>query len=57
MGDMQGICLVELVREWVAMFISVDHGEKKSHYFSLTMYLYSLLKDIRPCLDVVFFLS
>jgi hypothetical protein len=54
---MQGICLVKLVREWAATVISVGHGEKKSHFFSLAMYLYSLLKEIRSCLDVVFFYS
>jgi len=39
MSDMQGISLVELVREGVAIAVSVDHGREVKSLFSLPMYL------------------
>jgi len=57
MGGMQGISLVELVRERVAMVVSAGHREEeKAPPPSLppSTYLYPLLNEGMSCLDVVF---
>jgi hypothetical protein len=45
---------MKFIREKDVITILVGHGEKKSHSFSLPMYLYSFLYKDRPCLDVVY---
>jgi len=41
MGDMQGISLVELVREGAAIAVSVGHGREVKSLFSLSQCIYN----------------
>jgi hypothetical protein len=41
MGGMQGISLVELVREGVVRVVSVGHEEEEKSFFSLSQFIYT----------------
>jgi hypothetical protein len=41
MGGMQGISLVELVREVVVRVVSVGHEEEEKSFFSLSQFIYT----------------